>query len=346
MFDWIFSLFLPPVITNIFNLFRHGNNSITGKWVHISYMDEDCKEENLYAVLEIKRSGNGFIIDGDSYFPEQTEKGFYPRKDSFYGDLCQLKGRTFEFVTQAGDSNSLTRTHGKFNFGKFGFKPPKNYDGYYIKNKKRPVRGMKLTKKLSEEHNITSNEEALHSLIPILQGTKAGPKQTALAAQSAISFKSLSDCKQPLQIVEQAKNNLFISGGHYRHWVETFDIIVSRTELKTRIIVLDFSNPDLHNAYIALRGDDKYDGSRLYLRELVGHSHIEIRETNFITPTYFASTDMYTDDGYIRARYLTNNPNRSTTHCVELTPNHGEWYESYRKQIEIIWERAKPVEWK
>ena len=48
--------------------------------------------------------------------------------------------------------------------------PPKSYNGYYIKDVKRHVRGIKLTKKLRKMYKIETDEDALNFLIPILQG--------------------------------------------------------------------------------------------------------------------------------------------------------------------------------
>jgi len=169
----------------------------------------------------------------------------------------------------------------------------------------------------------------------------------ALQKQNGTIFKAYYECKQPIELMNQVKKELFVNSSNLRFWDGVFDLIASREDLKVRIVVLDFDKPEVRNAYSAFRGHTASTYSSTtnkFLKELIKCPHVEIKKVDFIPMAYFVGIDTNTIDGYIRARFMTNTPTRADNPCIEVTPLDKEWYENLKEQMEVIWNRAKP--WK
>jgi len=171
---WMVNLFVPPIITKLSDFLYYGNNSITGKWIQICY-DDSYEIERRYAIKEIKRKGNDFTIKGKGYFTEKTQAGgFFIPQEEFSSDFCRYDEQKLEYVSQSGNMTDITKAYVTLDFDKFSRNSPVTYTGYYIthrQNKIRRVRGMKVTKALRRTHKITSNEDALSALVPLIQNS-------------------------------------------------------------------------------------------------------------------------------------------------------------------------------
>ena len=170
--------------------------------------------------------------------------------------------------------------------------------------------------------------------------------QDGIAPQrhSYTALKKQHECKGVLKISQDAKYELFISGIHLQTWTHVFDFLVSRKDLKMRVVLINIDNAEVLKSYIDMRGlHSSYKPSLEHLWRLAKHENLEVRRIDSVIPLMFVATDMDTPDGYIKAFHLFNNLTDSERlPNIELTSANGEWYEMYKKQIEDIWQLSTP----
>ncbi|MCL2098815.1 MAG: helix-turn-helix domain-containing protein [Oscillospiraceae bacterium] len=149
-----------------------------------------------------------------------------------------------------------------------------------------------------------------------------------------------------VNIIKQAKREIFISGVTLHALSGVAPLIESRSaELdKIRLLVLNTENAELVKAYENMRGFPLDEPSTRHLKRYLKYKNIEIREIDSITPVIFVATDINESYGYIKAEHYFNNrqPDKSPDFpCIELEPRNTEWYNIYKNQIKVIWERGK-----
>ena len=93
---------------------------------------------------------------------------------------------------------------------------------------------------------------------------------------STMVLKNFHQCKLNSQLATQAKEELFYVGIHLRHYFGDFDFLISRSDIKIRLIILDPTDFTLLNSYMDMRGYDSsaYDSSTQHLKKLKKCSHI------------------------------------------------------------------------
>jgi hypothetical protein len=73
--------------------------------------------------------------------------------------------------------------------------------------------------------------------------------------------------------------------------------------------------------------------------------NIELRVTNFVPSIMIVARDMKESYGYIKAEHMLFSCENEDFMSVELSPD-KDWYANYQLQIEEIWNRGKPFEFK
>ncbi|MDR2167262.1 MAG: hypothetical protein LBE35_05360 [Clostridiales bacterium] len=145
---------------------------------------------------------------------------------------------------------------------------------------------------------------------------------------------------RPLQeIVENAKEELFVSGATLRSWGVVEDLLLSKKELKIKILLYNFDNPELKAAHIAMMGLDADHKFTLdHLDDLWKHPNVELRKIDSIMPSFYVATDMDTAEGYIKVEGYFNNCSSALNYPnYELTPENKELYDIHKEQIEALW---------
>ena len=122
--------------------------------------------------------------------------------------------------------------------------------------------------------------------------------------------------------------------------------IISRSDIKIKILVLNIHDDKLLNAYESMKGSPIKGPATAYyfLKNLSSCSHVEIKEIDVITPVMFVACDMNYSYGYIKAEHFLNNTEHDKLPNIELT-NDKDWYGTYKNNIENIWNRGKPYNW-
>lgn len=141
---------------------------------------------------------------------------------------------------------------------------------------------------------------------------------------------------------------VLFSGITLHSWFGVANLLESRTNLtKIRMLILNTDDANLLKAYEDMRGFPLDEPSSRLLKRFLGVSNAEIRVIDSLTPVMFVSTDMDRTYGYIKAEHFFNDRRKNKNSefpNIELTPDDDDWYNIYRNQIEVIWDRAKP--WK
>ena len=159
---------------------------------------------------------------------------------------------------------------------------------------------------------------------------------------SYVEIKARRQCKDIPTVIGEAKHELFISGINMRTLGGYTDEILSRNDLNIRILVLNLNNAELRNAHENMKGHHIKGMPTAYyfLEEFKNHDYIKIKEIDSITPIMFVAYDMEKPYGYIKAEHHFNGTELQNLPNIELTPD-KDWYESYREQIETLWERGR-----
>lgn len=184
-------------------------------------------------------------------------------------------------------------------------------------------------------------------MITYLDEIKAKLDELTPHYKNDVGLKKVFDCIPNLQIMEQAKNEIYIigSGSYIQHLTSGLDATMSKPHLKLRLLMLNHNNKALHRMYLKFRGHNFPENYSIkYLKKYERHPQIEIRVLGIIPAAAFLGTDMKTQTGYIKVTHLMNNPDRSKLLTIELNPSNKEWYEYYLGEMNNLWEKGTPYE--
>lgn len=163
-------------------------------------------------------------------------------------------------------------------------------------------------------------------------------------SNKGINIKQWAESMTTRQLIDRAKQEVFLAWSHAQHLSTDVDILMQRTDLCIRIVLMDLKNENICREYTALRQHDKtaYNPSNTHLNKFKGCSHIQIKVVDFIFPVYLTACDMDTSVGLIKASHMLNNNNMEEVPIIELTTA-DKGYDLYNKQIKNIWRLAKEL---
>ena len=147
---------------------KNRNTSISGKWVDVAY-EMDTGRELYYAVFDIKILNDVMKINGEVF---NTQHQF---EWLFNSEICQQEDCKLKLLSMDSENKdgTLKRVYWEFSFSenKGLLSSPTSFNGYYMSgDKKRTVRGLKLTKKMRKQLKKKQDSESiLKLLIPTIK---------------------------------------------------------------------------------------------------------------------------------------------------------------------------------
>lgn len=165
------------------------------------------------------------------------------------------------------------------------------------------------------------------------------------------------DLRQNLQaslnnlLLERAQSSLFISGVSNAALTGYKNDLLRRSEdIEIRLLITDLKNRCLQDSYKDLRKTKDYEDDTTGLMTHLARNgqNIQIKVADFIMPTFFVASDLSSDPaqrkGTVLAFHTFCDTSSSQRPSVMVTPEHEAWFDRYRAQIELIWEKARPFQ--
>ena len=144
----------------------------------------------------------------------------------------------------------------------------------------------------------------------------------------------------------KAQKEFILIGGSMLKFTGSVSLFIRHSQeknVKIRILALNIENEEIRDKYKKMVNHEDIPSNLNHLKQLKYEKNIEMRIYDFLPTAYYFANDLNYSNGIIRAAHISygvsdeyNNPH------ILVDSSDKYWYETYRKQIESLWEKGTP----
>ena len=142
----------------------------------------------------------------------------------------------------------------------------------------------------------------------------------------------------------KSQKEFIMIGGSMLKFAGSIDLIIKHSEdndVKVRILALNIENEEIRTQYKKMLNRENIPYNLDHLKELKNRKNIEIRTYEFLPTAYYFANDLNFSNGIIRTAHISYGVAEEFKYSHILVDSSDKhWYESYKNQIERLWEKG------